>query len=308
MKLTKSTWAAVGAALMLAACGGGGGGSAGSQNSNPARGELMQNPPPRTLSLSAAEFSGQLQAAGPAGQTLLGLAVAGTSSATLPCGVDVYHIKYGTSDGKGGVTQASAALMVPTGGSGCSGPRPIVLHAHGTAVERRYNLADFIDATNPAHDEQTLIASQYAAKGFIVVAPNYAGYDTSPLPYHPFLVADQQSKDMIDALTAARTALPKLLAPVSDDHRLFITGISQGGHVALATFQAMQSLSMAVTATAPLEPVSALLNYGDYILSGHIPISSTLLMPMLLNGYQKVYGDVYTAPTDLLYSPLCIGH
>jgi len=55
--------------------------------------------------------------------------------------------------------------------------------------------------------EALIMAAVFASQGYIVVAPNYAGYDSSTLPYHPYLVADQQSKDMIDALTAARSAL-----------------------------------------------------------------------------------------------------
>jgi hypothetical protein len=306
MKFTKSTWAAIGASLLLAACGGGGGGSAAIQNSSTARGTLIQSPPVRTVSLTAADFSSELQANGSAGQLLLSLATAGTGSSTLSCGVDVQYIKYVTVGGNGEATQASAALMVPTGGSGCSGPRPIVLHAHGTAVERRYNLADFIDATNPAHDEQTLIASQFAAKGYIVVAPNYAGYDSSPLTYHPFLVADQQSKDMMDALAAARAALPALIAPVSDNGKLFISGISQGGYVAIATFKAMRQLNMAVNGIAPIEPVSQLLNYGDQIMSGGVPVGSTYLIPMLVNGYQKTYGTLYSTPSEY-YEPAYAG-
>ena len=34
---------------------------------------------------------------------------------------------------------------------------------------------------------------------------NYAGYDISTLGYHPFLNAAQQSGEMLDILTAART-------------------------------------------------------------------------------------------------------
>jgi hypothetical protein len=301
MKFTKSSWAAVGASLLVAACGGGGGGNAGTEIASPGRGQLTQNPPPRTISLGAAEFSGELHAAGASGQLLLQLAT-GSATGTLPCGVDVQYIKYGTVGGNGEATQASAALMVPTGGAGCSGARPIVLHAHGTAVERRYNMADFVDATNPAHSEQTLIASQLAAKGYIVVAPNYAGYDSSPLPYHPFLVGDQQSKDMIDALAAARSALPGLIAPVSDNGKLFISGISQGGYVALATFKAMRQLNMTVTGIAPIEPVSQLLSYGDQVMNGGVPVGSTYLIPMLVNGYQKTYGTLYNAPSEY-YEP-----
>jgi poly(3-hydroxybutyrate) depolymerase len=173
-----------------------------------------------------------------------------------------------------------------------------VLHAHGTAVERRYNLADFVDPSNPAQAEQATLASQYAANGYIVVAPNYAGYDSSTLAYHPFLVADQQSKDMIDALTAARSALPNMSSAVSDNGKLFLTGISQGGHVAMATVRAMRALDMTITASAPIEPVSSLQRYGDAIISGQVPVGSTTLMPMLINSYQKTYGTIYSAPTD----------
>jgi Prolyl oligopeptidase family len=301
MKFTITTWAVVAASLLLVACGGGGG-NAGSVNTNPTRGELMQNPPVRTASLGAAEFSGELQAAGTSGQLLLQLAT-GSGTGTLPCGVDVQYIKYGTVGAKGEATQASGALMVPTGsGVGCSGARPIVVFAHGTSIEKRYNIADLVDSTNPAYQEATVVASQFAAKGFIVVAPNYAGYDSSTLGYHPFLVADQQSKEMIDAVTAARSALPRLLAPVSDNGKLFITGISQGGFVTMATHRAMQNASMTVTASSPIEPVSAVAAYADFIMAGHVPAGGTYLIPMLLTGYQKSYGTLYSTPTEL-YEP-----
>jgi hypothetical protein len=63
----------------------------------------------------------------------------------------------------------------------------------------------------------------FAAEGYIVVAPNYVGYDTSTLGYHPYLNADQQSKDMIDALTAARSALPTADAPDDGWRANFVT-------------------------------------------------------------------------------------
>ncbi len=71
----------------------------------------------------------------------------------------------------------------------------------------------------------------YAAQGFIVVARNYAGYDVSKLGYHPYLNADQQSKDMLDALAAARKALPRIGS--QDGGKLLVAGYSQGGHVAM---------------------------------------------------------------------------
>ncbi len=211
------------AALLLAGCGGGGsdtGGSTTTDNSG-SRGSLQYNPPLRVTGLSASDFQTQLSASA-TGKGLL--AVAGTPK----CGVNFHYIQYGTVGGAGEATNGTGALMVPTGTDpACSGARPIVLYAHGTTTAKAYNIANILDSSNDAYGESALVAAAFAAQGFIVVAPNYAGYDASKLTYHPYLNADQESKDMIDALTAARTALPNVGG--TDSGKLFITGYSQGG-------------------------------------------------------------------------------
>src|SRR6185503_13783280 len=127
------------------------------------------------------------------------------------------------------------------------------------------------DLTRTDNSEGLTIAAVFAAQGYIVVAPNYAGYDTSSLGYHPYLNADQQSKDTIDALTAARTALPVSSAPtVMDSGKLFVTGYSQGGFVAMATHKAMQAAGMTVTTSAPMSGPYALLAFGDAIFRGNV--------------------------------------
>ena len=104
-----------------------------------------------------------------------------------------------------------------------------------------------------------------------MVAANYAGYDTSTLDYHPYLIADQQSKDMIDSLTAARAALPTAEVPGSSDNgKLFISGYSQGGYVAMATHSAMQAAGLRVTALAPMSGPYALAAFGDAIFEGQV--------------------------------------
>ena len=191
--------------------------------------------------------------------------------------------------------------MVPTGSTAqCSGGRPIVLYAHGTNTDRATNMADI---TNPGNTEGALVAAMFAAQGYIVVAPNYAGYDISTLTYHPYLNADQQSKDMIDALTAARTALPHTLTTsTTDGGKLFITGYSQGGHVAMATHRAMQALGMTVTASAPMSGPYALEAFGDAVFYGQVNIGSTVFTPLLVTSYQQSYGTIYHALTDV-YEP-----
>ena len=266
------------------------GGGTGPVNSV-ARGTLIHDPPFRIASLDAATFGAELGASASGAQLLQ---VAGTPT----CGVDFYYLQYNTVGGQGEATTASGALMVPTGtGAQCSGGRPIVLYAHGTNTDRSLNMADI---TNPSNTEGALIAAMFAAQGYIVVAPNYAGYDSSTLVYHPYLNADQQSKDMIDALSAARTALPHTLTTsTSDGGKLFITGYSQGGHVAMATHRAMQALGMTVTASAPMSGPYALEAFGDAVFYGQVNIGSTVFTPLLVTSYQYAYGNIYHALTDV---------
>src|SRR5882724_11009963 len=272
------------AALVVAACG------SSTQTvqvgNSTAPGSLALDPPFRVASADAATFAAQVGATASGKQLLL-------LTGAPACGVDFYYLKIWTVGGAKETTQSSGALMVPTGGNGCSGPRPIVLYAHGTNTNKTANLADI---TNTNNTEGALIAAVFAAHGYIVVAPNYAGYDTSSLPYHPFLNGDQQSKDMIDGLTAARAVLPHVSSAVtSDGGKLFITGYSQGGYVAMATHKAMQAAQLPVTAAAPMSGPYALEAFGDAIFLGNVDIGSTVFADLVTTSYQKAYGNLYTS-------------
>jgi hypothetical protein len=278
------------AALMLAACGGGSGTGTGGGSAPPQRGKLLQNPPELVTIVTAPSLLLQLSAL--TDQSWLSL------GGTPLCDVAVYHIRYTTVGGRNEATAASGALMVPLGsGSRCHGARPIVLYAHGTTTDRAFDLANL---QNPSGAEGLLIAALFASHGDIVVAPNYAGYDTSTLGYHPYLVADQQSKDMIDALTAARKALPAAAAAsTKDSGKLFITGYSQGGYVAMATHRAMQAAGMTVTASAPMSGPYALAAFVDAVFAGRVNSSGPISATMLVTAYQKSYGNVYASTADV---------
>ena len=273
----------------------------GTASTSTVHGTLIDSPPFRIASLTAADFAAEL---GTSQSGMQLLEIAGTPM----CGVDFYYIQYYTVGGAGETTNASGALMVPTGGAGCSGARPVVLYAHGTTTAKNYNIANIADSTNPAYDESALIAAMYAAQGFIVVAPNYAGYDVSSLPYHPYLNGAQQSGDMMDALSAARTALPTTYASsTSDNGQLLVTGYSQGGYVALATVHALQVAGQTVTAAAPGSGPYALEAFGDAIFYGNVDIGSVVFAPLLTTSYQKAYGNIYESTSDVYTATYATG-
>jgi len=289
------------AALGLVACGGTNS-PTGTVASGNQRGTLVDNPAVRVASLNAADFTAQLDATS-SGPQLIELA------GTPTCGVDFYYFKYWTVAPDDSAQMASGAIMVPTGTAApCTGPRPIVLYAHGTTPVSTYNIADISDASNAANQESAIIAAVFAAQGYIVVAPNYLGYDISTLGYHPYVVGAANANDMMDALTAARTALLSSFTPAtSDSGKLYVTGYSEGGYVAMATVRAMQAGGESVTASAPSSGPYALEAFGDSLFFGQVDIGSTEFAPLLSTSYQNVYGNVYTQPSDVYSSTYATG-
>ena len=260
-----------------------------------ARGRLLDHRV--TLTLSAAAFS-RLLASNEGGRQIARIAGAPA------CGVEIVTFRYRTIGGAGEPTNASGALMIPVGRSAaCRGARPLMLYAHGTSVYRNYNLAD-ITQTDPGNGdgagEGISVAAMYAAQGYLVVATNYAGYAGSDLPYHPYLNADQQSADVIDSLHAARVALAgmKPAAGAHENGKLFVTGYSQGGFVAMATHRALQAAGVKVTASAPGSGPYALAATADALIEGEVNLGATLFTTLTVTGYQCAYENIYRKPGD----------
>jgi hypothetical protein len=179
-----------------------------------------------------------------------------------------------------------------------------VLYAHGTSAEKAFDMTNLRDAENA---EAIVLATFFAGRGYVVVAPSYAGYNSSTLPYHPYLVADQQARDMVDALAAGRSAL-RATAPqdVTDDGRLFVTGYSQGGYVAMATQRALEAAGQAVTAAAPLSGPYAITAFVDAVFAGRVSGGAPLLGAFLFTAYQRAYGNAYLN-ADEIFAPAYAG-
>jgi len=220
------------------------------------------------------------------------LAVAGQPQ----CSVSVYRVRYNTVGGAGEATDASAAIFVPSGsGSSCSNSRPVLLYAHGTSLQKSYDMADIAGNT-----EARLVAAVFAAQGFIVVAPNYTGYGGSALGYHPYLDRVAQSADMIDALRAARSTFTAIGA--RDSGKLVVSGYSQGGYVALATQRAMQEQGggeFTLTAASGMSGPYAISRFGDELFGGAPRNGATVIVPMIVNAGQHASAALYRSPAEV---------
>jgi len=258
------------------------------------RGQLVDQQ--TTLRLTASALATVLGST-TTGQQLM--QIAGTPA----CNLEVVYYRYRTIGGAGEPTIASAALMIPGGGPACSGPRPTLMYAHGTTTYRQYNIADLTQkdpANGDGASEGISVAAMYAAQGYIVIASNYAGYAGSDLPYHPYLNGHQQSADMIDSLRAARVALgnSNSARKTWENSKLFITGYSQGGYVALATHRALQAAGVNVTASAPGSGPYALAAMADALIEGEVNLGSTVFTTLVATSYQRAYGNIYSKPSD----------
>jgi predicted esterase len=296
---------------LLAACGGGttvGGSPAGVANpppvAAPARGSLLG-----TVTSVPVAVSGSVRLATiepPVMAGFLEAAQSGTTAISGPpqCAVSIYRVHYNTIGSAGEATDASAAVMVPSGtGPSCGSSRPVLLYAHGTSLQKSYDMADIAN-----NAEARLAAAIFAAQGFIVVAPNYAGYGGSALGYHAYLDRDQQGADMIDALRAARAAFPAIGA--RDSGKLVVTGYSQGGYVALATQRAMQlqgSGEFTLTAAAGMSGPYALAQFGDLLFGGAPRAGATVVVPLLVNAGQHAGAGLYRVPADVYEAQYAAG-
>jgi poly(3-hydroxybutyrate) depolymerase len=292
MKVTRALLSA----LVLAACGGGG------DDSPPARGTIL-----------AAQVAGQATVA----EIDAGTAASGLQPLSGPaqCDVEIRYVLYMTRDPAGAPATASAGVLVPNGSAAaCSGERPVVLYAHGTTTDKAKNMADVINDS-----EAALLMAMFAAQGFIVVAPNYLGYERSSLPYHPYLNAEGQAVDMIDGLRAAKASLAAASA-VKPSAKLFVTGYSQGGHVAMATHRALErdhAGEFAVTASGPMSGPYNMSRFLTTVLGSPdtcpaaspncaVNVGATVFTPLLLISWQRAYGDLYTSPSDAYNDPYAV--
>lgn len=215
-----------------------------------------------------------------------------------PCQVKLHKITYDTVGGAGEATTSTGVVMVPYGEDAlCAGDRPVVLYAHGTTADRNYDLSQFAaDPTNPAASEAAVILAFYAAQGNVVIAPNYAGYADSTLGYHPYVDEVQQSTEMIDALEHVRTHASSINASLSS--KLFVTGVSQGGYVAMATHKALQAKGEAVLGSAPISGPYAMGIFLDAVMGGTVNGGATTFAPMYLTALEKAH-DIYESESEV---------
>ncbi|MEP6923013.1 MAG: hypothetical protein ABI954_01000 [Pyrinomonadaceae bacterium] len=167
--------------------------------------------------------------------------------------LDLHKISYRSLDEKGRAVILSGLVVLPRGGA----PKGLVIFNHGTIVNSKLAPSRFIGKSNSSEAE--LAALAFASGGYAVAMPDYLGLGDHK-GAHPYPLGAANSRSAVDIIVPARTLAARKNVAVGS--RLFITGYSEGGAVAMWTVRDLEQKSGSdynVYAAAPMS--------GSYDLS-----------------------------------------
>jgi|WetSurMetagenome_2_1015567.scaffolds.fasta_scaffold53830_2 hypothetical protein len=204
---------------------------------------------------------------------------------------------YSTTDIKGDTTKASGLMLIP------KVPKPenlpFVVYEHGSTFPRHMIPSELTC--------QADYAAYFASSNYITIAPDYLGLGENP-GLHPYMHAITEATATIDMIRAARRYFKDSLNTVIRND-IYLTGYSQGGHVAMATHKYIEENNLTdefpIKASAPCS--------GPYSLSGvmweSILYSKEIMYcdpEVLINtiiAYQYIYGNLYKHTSDYFKEP-----
>ncbi len=211
--------------------------------------------------------------------------------------VNVYLIEYYTKNYDGQLIVASGVIAAPVPAAEAY---PVVTYMHGTMFTDM-DVPSFT-ITDPEH-EALLAISLFAGHGYVLVMPDYIGQGKGSKVVQPYLHADTTAASTADMLTAFHTLSPTLNVKLNS--RLFLCGLSQGGHGVMALQKYVESSPaaqpFALTAAASIAGPYAIPAVWEFWLQNNPEGVSPVVLHLIM-AYQKIYG-FNDALTDMFLSP-----
>ncbi|GAB3759705.1 alpha/beta fold hydrolase [Ramlibacter monticola] len=210
------------------------------------------------------------------------------------CDVRVVALNYRTRGVWGEASNASAALLVPSGAC-AQDEHPLIAYGKATDVEKLRTLA------NPADPETFELIAMFAAHGYAVVASDYLGFARSSYAFHPFLHAESEATTLVDAIRAARQAMEAQgeIAP----SLVLLAGYSQGGHASAAAQRLIEQQPNDAFDVVGAAHLAAPLNLSGAMQLEEPIVAYQFFTPYLLTSWQKIYGNLYQEPIEAFRLP-----
>ena len=199
-------------------------------------------------------------------------------------GIKTYSLSYPTKTWDGAAVMASASLVIPD----VAGTYAIVNHNHGTLFPGQH---DETPSLNRSLNADMLISYAMAAAGNIVVIPDYIGYGKTANLEHNYCDYHNIATNARDAVVAAQAYLEQEEQPLNG--KLFITGYSEGGAVAVATQKKIEEQpipGLRLSGTAALAGAYASFTMASKILVANEALPYMNTYAWVLKTYNKTGG------------------
>ena len=202
--------------------------------------------------------------------------------------VDSFILHFTSEDFDGTAVQVKSQAFIPRG----EGDLPILVFGSGTT--------GLADACAPSLEKPevrrlgwyTANMLSYAAQGFIVILPDYIGFNDSARIQRYFSKA-AEAHVMLDAARAAKAFVAATGGAVRAASRVFVAGYSQGGH---AAFSAADLRG----AYAPEVPLAGVIGFGATCDVTTLLREGPVYAPFLLYAWQQMYGTADVDPSAVL--------
>lgn len=207
--------------------------------------------------------------------------------------VESWMISYESRDFDGSPAVVQAQLFIPLVPGG--GERPVLVFGSGTT--------GVADGCAPSLEQPevhrfgwyTANMLSYAGRGFIVLFPDYIGFN-DPSRTQRYFSKLAEAHVMLDGARAARSFLATVVRPVRAGPRVFAAGFSQGGHAAFSAADLRASY-------APDVPLAGIIGFGATCDVTALLREGPVYAPFLLYAWSEMYGTSDVDPSRVLKAP-----
>ncbi len=206
-------------------------------------------------------------------------------------GVDLYKIRYTTTDWDKNIDTCSGLLVVPD--IPIQG-LPLTIYLHGTI-----NFNDSVPSNLPL---EATIPIVYGGAGSISMAPDYLGFGYSK-GFHPYMHAKTEASTGRDMILGVLKFVDKMDFILNG--QLFISGYSQGGHAAMALHRLLEEDpigGLEITASAFMSGAYSLSGIMYETLLGKDEYSDPAFVMNILLSYNMIY-SMYNDLAQLFREP-----
>lgn len=205
--------------------------------------------------------------------------------------VDHYTVTYNTTDEKNILMVNTAQLYIPKTDTEMS--FPIYVFGSGTTGidDNCAPSREIVDKDNWGDYRAHMLS--YASQGYIVVFPDYEGFNDGTSRIHHYFHKLYEGHIMLDSARAAYDFFADSTLASTPQEAVFFSGYSQGGHAAFAASDLAKTY-------APEIPIKGIIGYAPTTNVLRLMKESPHLAAYIVVAYQDTYGKNVVNEKDIL--------